>query len=434
MNHRLELPELPCWIEDAEEPFGKKQTLALIGDSITHAFPGYGWWMHLEQYLITRFPFADTRVLNLSTIGINTAKTLRKFKREFDDHDYDSVLVYLGMNDSLGAKPEELQRDYSALLDKLAERQKRVIGLIAPPAYDDQSPEELVPIGDSGHNNQDLEWIDQIVAQIGADRQLPVVRQFQEYRQLQRRLLQNQPPLRLMGEDRIHPGPLGAALTFVRVLETLRLPGEVCSVCIDEDGVQARNACITGIERAADGLRFCWKPLALPYPMIDAAATAEKLMPFRQTISRQPLQVKGLAPGRYRITMDGIRLCDATERQLADGIDLGQMDTLWQRQANMTGQWVLRLCQYQSELRDLRRAEYYATGQGAETKEEIRAFIASQIDGTLFPSRYQPIFRNYLGNGLDFPQRYAVLDALWQSAYQSAAPKPAAIDIRRIEE
>lgn len=427
------LPNLSDWAA-ADHPFGKNETLALIGDSITHAFPTYGWWMHLEQYLVTRFPFAGTKVLNLSTIGISTAKTLRRFKQEFDAQAYDSALVYLGMNDSLGTRPEELQRDYPALLDKLAQRGKRVIGLIAPPAYDDQSPEELVPAGDSGHNNADLEWIDRLMAQIGADRQLPVARQFEEYRSLQQELLNHQPPLRLMGEDRIHPGPLGAALTFVRVLEALNLPGEVCSVSIAGESVQAQNACIKALERTSDGLRFHCKPLALPYPQIEAAQTAEKLMPFRQLISRQPLRVKGLAPGRYRITMDGIRLCDATERQLAEGIDLGQMDTLWQRQANMTGQWILRLCQNQSELRDLRRAEYYAMGQGAESKEEIRTFIASQIDGTLFPSRYQPIFRNYLGNALDFPERYQTLDTLWQTAYLSALPKPALMEIRGIEE
>lgn len=424
---------LPDWAHADPQPFGQNETLALIGDSITHAFPDYGWWMHLEQYLVTRFPFAGTRVLNLSTIGINTAKTLRKFKWEFDAHAYDSALVYLGMNDSLGTRPEKLQRDYSTLLDKLAERRKRVIGLIAPPAYDDQSPNDLVPAGDSGHNNGDLEWIDRLIARIGTDRHLPVVRQFEEYRTLQRELLKGQPPLRLMGEDRIHPGPLGAALTFVRLLEALNLPGEVCRVAIAGDNVQTQNACVSALKQTADGLHFRWKPLALPYPQINAAHTAEKLMPFWQIISRQPLQVKGLAPGCYRMTMDGIWLCDATEQQLAESIDLGRLDTLWQRQANMTGRWVIRLCQYQSELRDLRRAEYYAMGQGAKSKEEIRSFIAAQMDGTLFPARYQPIFRNYLGNALDFPQRYQILDSLWQIAYISSSPREAVMEIKRIK-
>lgn len=99
----------------------------------------------------------------------------------------------------------------------------------------------------------------------------------------------------------------------------------------------------------------------------------------------------------------------------------------------MTGQWVIRLCQYQSELRDLRRAEYYAMGQEAKNKEEIRSFIAAQMDGTLFPSRYQPIFRNSLGNALDFPQRYQILDSLWQTAYISSSPREAVIEIKRIK-
>lgn len=427
MSKPFPVPNLPVG-----QPFlRKKQTVALIGDSITHAFPDYGWWMHFQQYLVTRYPLLEMRTLNLSTIGITVGKTLRRFAQEFDRHAFDSALVYLGMNDSIHTQPQNFRRDYELLLDRLAERKANVLGLIAPPAYDDQSSDALVAPGDSGHNNRALEWIDQSVAEIGREHGLPVARQFETYRSLQARLLRQKPPLRLMGMDRIHPGPLGAAITFIRVLEALGLPGQVWSVSLEGDLVRSRHGSVSGLERNRQGVRFCFSPFGLPFPETEAATQAEQIMNLRQSVSSQLLCVKGLPAGGYRLLLDGVLVCSTTADQLEQGLDLVGLDTLWQRQANLAGRWVLRLCQCQTELRDMRRAEYYAMGQEVTGEQAMRDYMRAQLDGDAFSNRQKQVFRNYLGNRLTFQQRYDLLDQLWQTAYQSAQPLPAIVEIQK---
>ena len=99
----------------------------------------------------------------------------------------------------------------------------------------------------------------------------------------------------------------------------------------------AENAKVTML-RAGDGLSWTETDGALPFPLAldgddKALALAVRSSDFVEALDQEPLKVTGLSAARYQLKIDGEKVGDFTNEQLAEGVNLAVLPTPMAKQA-----------------------------------------------------------------------------------------------------
>ena len=224
---------------------------------------------------------------------------------------------------------------YRHLVARLKEALPGVrLTLIQPSPFDDVTRPPTFPGGYNAVLRRYGEFVATLAGETGAtvvDLNTPVVAGLEKVQRTAPALARQLIP------DRVHPGPAGHLVMAAALLRAWGARGLVTRVVLDAMGPRVAAA--------------------------DGAAV------------RELLEVAGLAPGRYRLTIDGKDVGELSAAELAAGVDLARLDTPMRQQA-MPVSWGTGDRQ---EVLNVRRRPLAGSGSDGSTADAART-LASLAD------------------------------------------------------
>ena len=235
-----------------------------------------------------------------------------------------AVTVDFGMNDhAYQAFREDICRAYVRSQTKIANVLKdhgARVALLTPQPIEEQRPDP-----DQDVRNQSLRKFSDALKTVAAQTGTTFVDEFDPYMAIMLRERAADPKARIGGGDAVHPGPIGHTIMAWAILKGLGAPALVSRADIDSNAktVTAAEACRIQNLKVADGfISFDRLDDALPMPVDPAAQPALKLAPILDELNQYDLQVTGLVPGAYELSIDGESVGKATADQLGKGWNL----------------------------------------------------------------------------------------------------------------
>jgi len=337
--------EKPFYLHDGD-------TVVFYGDSITEQ-RFYTHWV--ETYVATRFPHMQ---VHFYSVGIG-GETVRggaagpidlRLNRDVIPLKPSVVVIMLGMNDGgyglLNDKIEGAYRTgYEHILSTLEHALPQVrFCLLGPSPYDEVT---RVPKFAGGYNPTLVRFgqINQQMAEehegIFVDLNAPFVAA------LQRGVAVNPLATQILLPDRVHPEQSIQRVMAEAILKGWNAPALVTSTTIDAEKAKPLTTLRSHVtDLKSDTASFSWTELddALPLPLDETNMGTyflRQISPIEDELDRQPLQVLGLHPGIYQLSIDGGTTGKFTSEELATGINLTDHITPLASQGYRVG-WLVR--------------------------------------------------------------------------------------------
>lgn len=296
--------------------------VVMIGDSITeqHLYSNY-----VEMWTVTRFPKWNITFRNVGIGGDRSVGGNSRFARDVLLHKPTAMTVDFGMNDgSYKEFSEQTFKPYMDGLQGMADQAKAAsirTAWVTPQPLDN---DEQGPTALTGYN-QTLERFSEGVKQIAEKNSGKFVDQFHPYlKVLDAARSKGSKYNRITAGDAVHPGPPGQALMAASILKGMNFPPLVASVAIDakQNKVTNQDNCsVEGLEVTGQGVRFRKLDHALPFFPEDASSILP-WTPILDELNDYRIQVAGLAPGNYKIRIDGVDVSEQSAERLAAGVDI----------------------------------------------------------------------------------------------------------------
>ncbi|MGI6389299.1 MAG: SGNH/GDSL hydrolase family protein [Kiritimatiellia bacterium] len=336
------------------ELFKDGETVCFFGDSITH---GGRFHSYIYDYYLTRFPDRTVRFVNAGVSGDSAGGAQGRLADDVAANKPAAVVVMFGMNDvgrgNYVAEPNEQQRAaqrqalerYRANMERLTARLRAEAGeprlLFVTP-----SPFDQTGVNDRNNNqpgcNDGLARCAEIVRELAAQNKDTVVDFHAPMTALNLERQRSDPSFTIIGPDRVHPGAPGHLMMAWLFLKAQGAPALVARVEIDAAAgrvVASENATVTGLEKRDGGWSFTVLEQALPFPIDPAARPLLAWVPIERELNQEVLTVRGLAPGRYELRIDGAAVDQFDAEALAKGVNLASNDATPQvRQARAVAQ------------------------------------------------------------------------------------------------
>jgi lysophospholipase L1-like esterase len=336
------------------ELFKDGETVCFFGDSITH---GGRFHSYIYDYYLTRFPDRTVRFVNAGVSGDSAGGAQGRLADDVAANKPAAVVVMFGMNDvgrgNYVAEPNEQQRAaqrqalerYRANMERLTARLRAEAGeprlLFVTP-----SPFDQTGVNDRNNNqpgcNDGLARCAEIVRELAAQNKGTVIDFHAPMTALNLERQRSDPSFTIIGPDRVHPGAPGHLMMAWLFLKAQGAPALVARVEIDAAAgrvVASENATVTGLEKRDGGWSFTVLEQALPFPVDPAARPLLAWVPIERELNQEVLTVRGLAPGRYELRIDGAAVDQFDAEALAKGVNLASNDATPQvRQARAVAQ------------------------------------------------------------------------------------------------
>lgn len=354
---------------DAVGGFSPGERIVFLGDSITHGGKYVGY---LQLFAALRHPGWNVRCLNAGIGGDTAGGGLKRVAWDVKEMHPDRVFAMFGMND-VGrhnyavAKPDakanagraKALKLYAENVCKLADAIPGIGAqavLVTPSPYDQYSvmtgSQNFVACNDPG-----LASCADLVRKAAGERHLGVV----ELHRPLTEILKAHPELHLCGPDRVHPREPGHLLMAALVLDAMHVSPVVARASVDAKAVKAdkirsgltENAVVTDVRRTRNGISFTYAPKALPFPALPEYVADDKIYPLTKKLNQEIVAVKNLAPGRYSLSFDGVKIGSYTADQLAKGVNVALLPTANQKRAQETAKLVAELVKNESVRRNL---------------------------------------------------------------------------------
>lgn len=336
------------------ELFKDGETVCFFGDSITH---GGRFHSYIYDYYLTRFPDRTVRFVNAGVSGDSAGGAQGRLADDVAANKPAAVVVMFGMNDvgrgNYVVEPNEQQRAaqrqalerYRANMERLTARLRAEAGeprlLFVTP-----SPFDQTGVNDRNNNqpgcNDGLARCAEIVRELAAQNKGTVVDFHAPMTAFNLERQRSDPSFTIIGPDRVHPGAPGHLMMAWLFLKAQGAPALVARVEIDAAAgrvVASENATVTGLEKRDGGWSFTVLEQALPFPIDPAARPLLAWVPIERELNQEVLTVRGLAPGRYELRIDGAAVDQFDAEALAKGVNLASNDATPQvRQARAVAQ------------------------------------------------------------------------------------------------
>jgi len=335
----------------APEPFyvHSGDTVVFYGDSITEQRL---YTAFTELYIVTRYPGLNAKFVHSGwggdrVTGGGGGPIDVRLERDVFAYKPTIMTIMLGMNDGKYADHTPADDDvfysgYKHIVETVRQRLPGArITAIEPSPFDDVTrPFTLQPDGYNAVLVKYGDWIKHYAAESHidvADLNTGVVAMLKKANAADPALAQKIIP------DRIHPSPAGHLIMAEELLKAWHARPIVAAVTIDAAKgkiVRSDFAHITDFH-ASQPLVWTETDDALPLPFAPMLATdrdhtlalAIQSSDVTEALNQEPLVVTGLAPGRYKVTIDGETAGTWSAEELARGINLAVLDTPMARQA-----------------------------------------------------------------------------------------------------
>jgi len=288
-------------------------SIVFLGDSITHQCL---YTQYVEDYFYTRFPKMRLKFHNSGVGGAKAWDALERFDRDVADYKPKYVTVLLGMNDGR-YQPfnQEIFDTYHTDMTKLIGRLKEIGTtpiLMTPTMFDSRAARN----GKRKHDSGKLELYNSVLAYYGTWlRDVAVESGFgfvDMYGPLNNITLQERKANAdfTIIRDSVHPDAPGQVVMAFAILNDMGLKKQVSNIRISKAAGNKAVAIVTGGEISdavfqEDGLTFTFLAESLPLVMPEEAQLGAKLTKLGHKMSREALEVHGLAAGRYELSIDG---------------------------------------------------------------------------------------------------------------------------------
>jgi lysophospholipase L1-like esterase len=317
--------------------------VVFYGDSITDQ---RRYTAFAETYVVTRFPKLDVKFIHSGWGGDRVSGGAGgpidvRLYRDVLPYNPTVVTIMLGMNDGSyraydPAIFDTFATGYKHIVDVLKRQLPGVrITAIQPSAYDDVT---RAPSFEGGYNRVLTRYSD-FLAELASTQKLdlanlngPVVDMLTKANVLDATAAAKLVP------DRIHPAEQATLVMAQGLLKSWKAPAIVTEVEIDAAHHTAAVQTNTHVSevKSEKGLGWMQMDEALPMPLNrqdPLVALVLKSSDFVDALDREPLRVKGLARGNYRLDIDGDTAGTFSSEQLAAGINLADLPTPMNRQA-----------------------------------------------------------------------------------------------------
>ncbi len=324
------------------DPFKNGDVVCWVGDSITH---GGSYHSQLELFYATRFPNLDLTYFNCGIGGDRASGIMGRapyrLTNDILSHKPTVATIMLGMNDiqraafndpkiTNAAEQKALnmalyETNMQALIQALQSIGTRVI-LCTPSIYDEKvvlsNETRIVSLGASVA----LKHCAELMQQWSVKYKTQVI-DFQDRMMTLNTLGQEKDPqFTVVGKDRIHPGDVGHLVMAYGFLKDSGMPSLVSRLVVDGSKAvllsETANCTVEAIKSDKGALTFDCLEKALPFPISEGSKPALDLVPFIQDFDQEMLQVKNLATGKYRLSIDGSEVGQYEATELSTGINL----------------------------------------------------------------------------------------------------------------
>ncbi|MBD3673749.1 MAG: hypothetical protein HUJ26_09525 [Planctomycetaceae bacterium] len=304
-------------------------SLVFLGDSITHQCL---YTQYVEDYLYTRFPAKRFQIHNAGVGGARAWDALQRFDKDVAAFKPKYVTILLGMNDG-EYQPfnrevfDTYQEDMSLLLEKLDGIGTTSI-LMTPTMFDSQAPN----IRERTRQPEILEEYNSVMAYFGTwlrevatDEGRGFVDMWSPLNNITLEERKKEAGFTLI-RDGIHPDSPGQVVMATAIINDMRMPKAVSTIRILTGGKKP-TATATGGElsdllQEGDTLTFTWTAKSLPWVVPEEAQLGAELTRLGHRYSREAVEIHGLAPGRYELSIDGTVVGEYSHAQLGRHIEL----------------------------------------------------------------------------------------------------------------
>ncbi|MBN2451872.1 MAG: SGNH/GDSL hydrolase family protein [Lentisphaeria bacterium] len=299
-------------------------TFVMLGDSITHQCL-YTRFVALYYYL--HYPETRLRIFNAGVGGDRAVDGLARFDEEILAMKPSLVTVLLGMNDG-GYRPfgepqfGTYQADMTKFIDRVTRETQARLVLLTPSMYDQEANRLRNRPGSPEYNAALVQFGDFLRA-IGKERKLQVIDMNAPLVAATAALRKTNPDATLI-PDAVHPGPAGHLVMAHAILKGFGAPAVVSATTVDAAGktVASENATATNPVVADGTVAFDLLARSLPFPYPPECRGVLEVLPFTEDLNRETLQVTGLAPGTYTLTIDDTEVGQFPAADLAAGVEL----------------------------------------------------------------------------------------------------------------
>jgi lysophospholipase L1-like esterase len=291
-------------------------SIVFLGDSITHQCL---YTQYIEDFFYTRFPKMRLKFHNSGVGGARAWDALQRFDDDVAAYKPKYVTVLLGMNDGT-YQPfhqetfDAYHRDMTELIGKLVETGAQPI-LMTPTMYDSRAarlnvrPGRVNPPERLELYNSVLAYYGTWLREVASEGGYGFVDMWGPLNNLTLAGRKTDPEFTLI-RDAVHPDAPGQVVMAVAVITDMGLQKPLSSIRVSLHGNGEPVSSVSGgalseVKRLDDGVEFSWLADGLPWVMPEEAALGAKITKLGHRNSREALEIQGLAPGRYEVTIDG---------------------------------------------------------------------------------------------------------------------------------
>lgn len=310
--------------QDAKEvsaPVGKLEladgdSIVFLGDSITHQCL---YTQYVEDYFYTRFPKMRLKFHNSGVGGARAWDALQRFDEDVASYKPKYVTVLLGMNDGT-YQPfnQDVFSKYHADMTTVVDRIKKTGAtpiLMTPTMYDARAA-VLYPRKGRVNPPERLEFYNSVLTYYGTwlrhvavENGYGFVDMWGPLNNLTLEARKKDPSFTII-RDAVHPDAPGQVVMAVAIIADMGLPRPLSSIRVtvqqnEKTLTRASGGEISGTKVTGDGVEFMWLASSLPWVVPEEAALGAKLTKLGHKHSREALEIHGLKPGRYELSIDG---------------------------------------------------------------------------------------------------------------------------------
>jgi lysophospholipase L1-like esterase len=313
-------------------------TVVFYGDSITDQRL---YTSFTESYIVTRFPQLHVKFVHSGwggdrVTGGGGGPVELRIQRDVLAYKPTVVTIMLGMNDGRyrASDPETVGAFTAGSADIVKRLKKSLPGVriteIEPSPYDDVT---RAPLFEGGYNAVLVQYGGYLKELAKSENLTVADLNTDVVAALQKANVTDPVNAQKIIPDRVHPGAAGHLLMAEALLKAWGAPAVVSEVEIDAaagTATQSAGAEVTAVQTKAKGVTWTQTDAALPMP-VDWNDPLIKLATgssdFVDALDREPLRVKGLAPGTYALSIDGLAVGSFSAEQLSGGINLATLQT-----------------------------------------------------------------------------------------------------------
>lgn len=306
--------------------------IVFLGDSITHQVL---YTQYVEDYFYTRFPKIRLKFHNAGVGGARAWDALARFDKDVAAYKPKYVTVLLGMNDG-GYKGyddatfQTYKQDMTEVLKRITDIGATPI-LMTPTMFDARAararPNNKRNPDDTALYNSTLAyygtWLRDVAQENGwgfVDMWTPLNAITMEQRETD--------PNFTMIKDAVHPAEAGQLIMAAAIINDIAPSRRVSAINITRGpngqlrAGKPAGGTLTDLVSDSERIEFTWTAESLPWVVPESAAQGVTLSKMGHKLSSESLQVAGLEPGRYSLTIDGVEVGTYAAEVLGRKIEL----------------------------------------------------------------------------------------------------------------